>query len=322
MHDFIEHNSIDPLVIVQKYNTYHQFLLKLKEVDSLWGEYEEQVMTMLSLEILNGKRVHEIVLAEMLLQNGRVSIEEYQQKLNAEGISWNDHTFRSVMRVFTLEFFNQSGKTKYGKQSLIEQKENLLVWNEQIQNSLRENVSFRNAVGDLLATARRHSTRYDHHQALTLHKKYTRKDVCRLLNWDNDESSTIYGYKTKHGTCPIFVTYHKSDKVESSVAYGDELINQETMHWFTRSNRSLASEEVKKILGASENGTDIHIFVKKDDDEGGDFYYLGQALPEPESVQESLMKDKNHRDIPVVQMDMKLEKSVEQKLYRYLVESI
>ncbi len=322
MHDFTLHNSIDPLVIVQKYNTYHQFLLKLKEVDPLWGAYEEQVMTMLSLEILNGKRVYEIVLAEMLLQNGQVSIEEYQQQLKAEGISWNDQTFRSVMRVFTLEFFNQSGKTKYGKQPLVERQGNSLAWNEQIQTSLRENSSFRNAVGDLLTTARQYSARYNQQQALTLHKKYTRKDVCRLLNWDNDESSTIYGYKTKHGTCPIFVTYHKSEEVESSVAYGDELINQETMHWFTRSNRSLVSEEVKKILEARENGTDIHVFVKKDDDEGGDFYYLGRALPDTKSVQESFMKDKNHRDIPVVQMDMKLENSVEQKLYRYLVESL
>ena len=61
-------------------------------------------------------------------------------------------------------------------------------------------------------------------QPLTLYEKYTRKDACRLLNWKNDESSTIYGYKTKHQTCPIFVTYHKKDEVESSVNYGDEFL--------------------------------------------------------------------------------------------------
>ncbi|ANU20554.1 hypothetical protein BBI15_10160 [Planococcus plakortidis] len=66
---------------------------------------------------------------------------------------------------------------------------------------------------------------------------------------------------------------------------------------------------------------DIHIFFKKNHDEGGDFYYLGQASPDQHSIQQSLMKDKSHRDTPVVQMDMKLKNSVEQKLYRYLVES-
>lgn len=35
------------------------------------------------------------------------------------------------------------------------------------------------------------------------------------------DSSTIYGYRTKHGTCPIFVTYHKKDAVDSSVDYGE-----------------------------------------------------------------------------------------------------
>ncbi len=36
--------------------------------------------------------------------------------------------------------------------------------------------------------------------------------LCRLLNWDKDESSTLYGYKYKYGTCPIFITFHKDDQ--------------------------------------------------------------------------------------------------------------
>ena len=46
---------------------------------------------------------------------------------------------------------------------------------------------------------------------LVLYQKYSRKDVCRLLNWEKDDSATIFGYRIKHNTCPIFVTYEKKE---------------------------------------------------------------------------------------------------------------
>lgn len=44
---------------------------------------------------------------------------------------------------------------------------------------------------------------------LSLYQKYSRKDVCRILNWEQDESSTIYGYKIKYNTCPILLHMKK-----------------------------------------------------------------------------------------------------------------
>lgn len=132
----------------------------------------------------------------------------------------------------------------------------------------------------------------------------------------------MYGYKTKHHTCPIFITYHKNDEVESSVNYGDEFLSPEVLKWYTRSNRSLESEEVKKIIEAKENNIDIHIFVKKDDDEGSDFYYLGKANPDKNSVQQDKMKDKNGRELPVVHMNMVMEQSIDSKLYHYIKSGI
>lgn len=172
---------------------------------------------------------------------------------------------------------------------------------------------------DIVQTSKEKSKIYQSDQPLTLYEKYTRKDACRLLNWTNDESSTMYGYKTKFNTCPIFVTYHKNEEVESSVAYGDEFINQEVFNWFTRSNRTLESEEVKKIIHAKENNIDIHIFVKKDNDEGSDFYYLGKATPDKSTVKQSVMMGKDDKELPVVQMNMIMENSIERKLYRYII---
>jgi len=151
-----------------------------------------------------------------------------------------------------------------------------------------------------------------------LYEKYTRKDACRLLNWNNDESATMYGYKTKYHTCPIFITYHKDDEVEASVDYGDEFQNQNILKWYTRSNRTLKSAEVQKIINAEAENVDLHIFVKKDDDEGRDFYYLGQASPDRETVQQDEMVDKKGKLLPVVHMDMIMEKPIDHKLYHYI----
>ena len=35
--------------------------------------------------------------------------------------------------------------------------------------------------------------------------------------------------------------------------YGDEFLSQDVLKWYTRSNRTLESEEVKQIIDAKEN---------------------------------------------------------------------
>jgi len=80
---------------------------------------------------------------------------------------------------------------------------------------------------------------------LVLYQKYSRKDICRLLNWSQDDSSTIYGYKIKHGTCPIFVTYEKQDDISNSMKYADEFINNKRFSWMTRSRVTLESREAQ-----------------------------------------------------------------------------
>ena len=123
---------------------------------------------------------------------------------------------------------------------------------------------------------------------------------------------------TKYHTCPIFATYHKKDEVESSINYGDEFLSQDVLKWYTRSSRTLESEEVKKIIDAKENDIDVHIFVKKDDDEGSDFYYLGKAAPDQNTVQQDQMEDGKS----VVHMNMVMEQGIDSKLYHYIMRGI
>lgn len=318
--DFVKNHSIDPVVIANKHQNYYQFLLKMKEEVPSITSYENSVLNFLSLELLNGKRMHELILLDLLLQGKNISSDEYIDVLNEANCSIDEDTLQSVQRILDLSFFNQVDQRKYGNQSIVTLTDTgYYQFNEQIRQSLSKNTFLTHLVSDILSSALEKSKQYRPDKPLTLYEKYTRKDACRLLNWHNDESSTMYGYKTKHQTCPIFVTYHK-DNVESSVDYGDEFLNPDLFKWYTRSNRTLESKEVQKIINADEHNNLIHIFVKKDDDEGSGFYYLGKATPDKSTVKQDKMLDKKGKEIPVVHMNMLMEQPVEDKLYHYIVD--
>ena len=63
--------------------------------------------------------------------------------------------------------------------------------------------------------------------------------------------------------------------------------------------------------------TNIHIFVKKDDDEGTSFYYLGQADLRDGTEKEEWMKDKNGKDVPVVTMNLQFRNEIPKNVFDY-----
>lgn len=95
-------------------------------------------------------------------------------------------------------------------------------------------------------------------------------------------------------------------------------MSPEILKWSTRSRRTLESDEVRTILEADQRNIDLHVFVKKDDADGTEFYYLGKAHPDQKSAVQASMVDKNGTSISVVHMNLVLEHSVESKLYGYL----
>ncbi|MFJ5718194.1 DUF3427 domain-containing protein, partial [Neobacillus sp. NPDC093127] len=300
LYDFVVNHSIDPVVIVDKYMNYYQFLIKISEEVPVLKKYENSVLTMFSSEILNGKRKHEIILLDLILQQGKVEYDEYLKQLSLFNLQTDQDTVTSVLRIFSLEFFNQNTKEKYGKEPIVTLGENgHFLFNDQVHLSLTTNPFFKFMLEDIIKSAKEKSKIYYSDQPLTLYKKYSRKDACKLLNWKNDESSTVYGYKTKYGTCPIFVTYHKKEDVQSSIDYSEGFVSPEVLKWSTRSNRTLESQEVKVIIEAEESGIDLHIFVKKDDDEGTDFYYLGKAMPDKNNIEQATMKNDKGKQLPV-----------------------
>jgi hypothetical protein len=154
-----------------------------------------------------------------------------------------------------------------------------------------------------------------------LGRKYSRKDVCRILNWELNEEATVYGYKIKNGSSPLFVNYHKADDISETTKYEDGFMNPSEFKWMTKSNRTLESNDVKQLRD-KENPLNILLFVKKDNGEGTDFYFIGQVTPKDESFIQDTMKDKNGKDVPVVKIEYVLKKPVEDHLYTYLTNKL
>lgn len=276
-------------------------------------------MTMLSAEILNGKRRHEIVLLKLLLAKDNVTYEEYVNSLKEKGCYTDSETIKSVIRVLDMSFFTEPTKKKYGDSAIVEfVQDQHFSFHPMMSRFLQNNAYFRQMIVDIVHSAFLKNEQYVYSEPLTLYKKYSRKDSCKLLKWYSDESSTMYGYKTKHQTCPIFVTYHKHEEVEASTNYQEEFISPEILKWSTKSRRTLESEEVQTIIKADQLKIDLHLFVKRNDADGIEFYYLGKVHPGENSAYQATMLDKNGNSISVVHMNLVLEKSVESKLYRYL----
>lgn len=315
LYDFIEHNSIDPEVIIHYAGSYYNFLLKIKEEVQPLSEYANAVLTMISSEFLNGKRVHELLLLELLLQKSVVTKKEYIETLKHHGTYINSETITSVENMLTLQFHTKNDKKKFGSNPLIIIQDATYSFNEEIQNYM-QNELFKIFIGDILKCALYNNQKYNIEKPFTLYAKYSRRDVCRLLNWSTDSSSTIYGYRTKHNTTPLFVTYHKKDDVISSQAYGDEFLSPDVFKWYSRSRLNLNSSEVQTILSSDKINSSIYLFVKKDDGEGSDFYYLGQLKVIDGSAQNGTMPDGKS----VVTMNFLLEQPVQYDIYHYLVE--
>ena len=314
--DFARFDLVDPNVIARKQKNYWKFLNRVSASDVLASAYQDSVLTFLSEELLNGKRPHEMLLLKELLANaGELPIEDFPGLLEKNGLTADPATLSSVLAVLSLEFFTDAESTKYGAAPIVTVHDGSYNLSEKFLAAWNEDLTFKNHIRDVLETGlylARH--RYKWSSELQLGQRYSRKDVCRLLNWKSNQQSTIYGYKVDFlsNSCPIFVTYHKGSDVSKSTKYEDEFLNPTTLTWFTRSRRTLESGEVKAIV---ENQLPLHVFAKKDDAEGTDFYYLGKATSQ--DAHQTKMAGDSGAELDVVSMTLRLASPIETSLYEY-----
>ena len=76
----------------------------------------------------------------------------------------------------------------------------------------------------------------------------------------------------------------KDSKKKRNARYHNTLENGHSLRWYTRTPRHIDSDEVKRLLNTKD--MKLHLFVKQSDAAGKEFYYLGTADIQKDSVKE------------------------------------
>ena len=118
--------------------------------------------------------------------------------------------------------------------------------------------------------------------------------------------------------CPVFVTYEKSDDIVSSTKYKDYFIDNTRFNWMSKNKRYINSPDVDAILHQKENNIQIELFIKKDDNEGADFYYIGKMKTDFDSKEQTQIPNEKGQLLPVVNLQFDIFPAVPQNLYNYL----
>lgn len=321
--DFYEYGEIDPQLLINYANTYDNFVRMVdKDYVVQFTAQEEAMLGFLSTYLINGKRPHELIMLKLLLDNPFVNQEEFKTELEARGDRYREVDYQSAYHLLTKDFINsQSEKNVYKEVEFFSQsrQERQLIERAEFLIKRLNHLQFETELRNLIEYGlRKYEDCYKHHDEdnLVLYQKYSRKDVCRILNWEKDDSSTIYGYRIKYNTCPIFVTYEKKTDIANSTKYEDHFVDNQTFNWMTRSKVTINSREAQQLINYKENGLKIYLFIKKSDGEGTDFYYMGKIIPV--AWIETVIENDKGVKLPIMNFQMKLEHNVRNDIYEYL----
>ena len=320
MMDFVNNEFIDPLLFIDYSGAYYSFKCKVEKQEINLPAKHMCSLQFISLEFAHGIRLHELLILKLLLSNDYVTINDFANELAKYQIKLNKKDLNGICNTLSPDFYTQNDKKKYGNITYITFDKNLArIYKTTEFTELLQNQIYKEELEDCLEYGIKRAVLSDTERIeddnLVLYRKYSRKDICKLLNWKSDCSSTIYGYKTETSyeeyTCPIFVTYKKDDDISETTKYEDVFIDNTLFSWMSRSRRTSESEEVATIINQPRNNIRVMLFIKKDDAEGTDFYYLGKM--NYNSYLDTTMK--SGESVVNIQFDM--ETPVPQNLYNY-----
>ena len=308
MIDFVNHGSRDPFHFVSYSRSYYNFISKVdKDFNTKLNDEETLFFELFSQEICNGKRVEESLLLKLLIEKGRISDIEFKKVIkNKYGYILSENSLDSIIRNLNFSFIRKT-------REIILKKNNDFFIGKELQKRL-DNLDLKVFIIDAIKySIKSFESNFKIESFLDgfiRYQKYSRKDVCRILNWPLDISSTLYGYRTNNSVTPCFVTYHKSDDVDKSIDYNDHFIDRATFAWESRSNRRIQSDEIQNVIASKR----ILLFIKKEDGEGTDFYFIGNCKIQEGSIKQDKMKDGK----PVVHFKFELDREVDEDIFKYL----
>ena len=281
---------------------------------------------------LNGKRIQELQLLKRMLtySHGFPKLglfAELSKDMKSYGKELNQDQKENIVNVMTNEFPAGTGKKTYSQCVFIEEAGNdykptksfvEMLSNDDFYNILKELVDF--GISRYERDYRNSYAKTD----LVLYQKYTYEDVCRLLNWaQNEVPLNIGGYKfdKKTKTFPVFINYDKEENISDTTKYEDHFIPgfRDRLIAISKSGRSLQSEDVQNFLKAKERGIQVELFVRKNKDDkiSKEFYYLGHMTASGKTKEFKMANTEK----TAVEIEWILDVPVREDIYEYIVNS-
>ena len=333
LRDFDDYGEMDVIRIFDNNSlgSYYKFLVKYeKEYKIRLSEDEEKVIEFVSKKLASGKRIQELKLLKRILaykpglsKLGLFAGLSDDMKEYGKDISQDQQ--ENIVNVMTNEFPAGSGKKTYSQCVFIE-KEGADYIPAKSFLAMLSNDEFYNVFKELVDFG---ISRYDRDYRdcykqtdLVLYQKYTYEDVCRLLNWEQNEVPlNIGGYKfdKKTKTFPVFINYDKSDDISDTTKYEDHFVPgfRDRLIAISKSGRSLQSEDVQNFLNAKERGIQVELFVRKNKDDkiSKEFYYLGHMTASGNAREFTMANTEKS----AVEIEWILDVPVREDIYEYIV---
>lgn len=331
--DFDDYGEMDVACIFDNSSlgSYYKFLVKYeKDYKIRLSENEEKVIEFVSKKLARGKRVQELQMLKRLLAYAQV----YSKLGLFAGLSEDMKMFgkeisqiqrENIINVMTNEFPAGASKKTYAQCIFIEKAFEDYKPSASFMEMLKHD-DFCNILNELVEFGisryqRDYSNNYENSD-FVLYQKYTYEDVCRLLNWEQNEVPlNIGGYKydKKTKTFPVFINYDKLKDISDTIKYEDHFVEgfRDRLIAISKSGRSLQSEDVQNFLNAKERGIQVELFVRKnkDDNISKEFYYLGRMTASGHA-KEFIMPN---TEKTAVEIEWILDVPVREDIYEYIV---
>ncbi len=328
MLDFFEHGDRNPESYISYSKSYFNFVNHIEEnFRNNLNSTQIKLLELFSNEIANSKRIEEVLLLKELINKKNVSISNFIELIFKKyNYKIDIKTIISVINNLNFAYITEKSngnlipvKEKYNFNFFIKEK-NQIILTEEFDNLLKNEI-FSIFLKDNLDYSEIKFNQILKKSKLIngfiLYNKYSRKDVFRILNLDKKPlEQNVGGYLIceEQKSCPIFITYHKSNNISDTIKYEDGFINKNEIIYMSKSKRKLSS---KDVISIGSNNYRLPLFIKKDDDEGVDFYYLGDIIPQKEFFEETNMSDEKKTSI--VKMRFKLKEEIDDSIYNYII---
>lgn len=317
--DFLNYEAIDLQNIIKKYKSYINFLMKY-EHNHQWSFNENEIkyFEFFSKELSSGKRIEEIEIIHLLIQYHQLTSKEITMHLSVyHDYENNPLPIISALQFLQGGFLRPSEWKTYNNIQLIQIKNNMIEFDPLFKDCLNH-LEFKEWLLDLLKYSKqnylnKYSPSYQNTR-FVLYEKYTRKDVCRLLNWSTNEVPlNIGGYKydAQTNTMAVYVTYEKNDNISDTIKYEDRFINRNLIVCVSKNRRNLSSPEIVRIYN-KQNNVKIHLFMNRLKEEE-EFYYMG--LVETYGEPQLITRENNDTVVDII---YKLDQPVREDIYHFI----